>query len=69
MDVETVRLILERTFQMPVAESDAQIVLDRLGEIFQQESRPTQRASDVCHVCGAKLPALTQICVVWGTRA
>lgn len=46
MDVETVRVILERTFQMPVAESDAQIVLDRLNEIFQQENRPTKRPLD-----------------------
>jgi len=33
------------------------------------ESRPTKRAGDVCHVCGARLPALTQTCVVCGTRA
>jgi len=47
MDVETVRVILERTFQMPVAESDAQIVLDRLNEILSGESRPTTDASDL----------------------
>jgi len=29
IDVETVRVILERTFQMPVTESDAQIVFDQ----------------------------------------
>lgn len=28
----------------------------------------TPRAADVCHVCGAKLPALTKTCVVCGTR-
>src|SRR6266487_3391119 len=32
MNVENVRVILERTFQMSVTESDAQIVLDRLNE-------------------------------------
>lgn len=38
-------------------------------ELAELQSRPTPRAGDVCHVCGAKLPALTQICVVCGTRA
>lgn len=46
MDVETFRLLLERTFQMPVAESDAQIVLDRLQEHGFAESGPTMRAPD-----------------------
>lgn len=44
--VEDVRVILERTFGMPVAESDAQIVLDRLNELASKESRPTRRAAD-----------------------
>jgi len=46
MNVEAVRVILERTFQMPVAESDAKIVLDRLNEILFDESRPTPHALD-----------------------
>ena len=51
MKVETVRVILERTFLMPVAESDAQIVLDRLNKILSDESRATTDAVDVC-TCG-----------------
>ena len=46
MEVETVRVILERTFQMPVAESDAKIVLDWLNEILSDESRTTTDAMD-----------------------
>ena len=30
MKAEDVRIILERTFQMPVSESDAQIILDKV---------------------------------------
>ena len=36
--VEQVRIILERTFGFPVAESDAQIVLDRLTELARKEA-------------------------------
>lgn len=38
MNVEDIRVILERTFQMPVAESDAQIVLDRINELRAAEN-------------------------------
>lgn len=37
MNVETVRTILERTFGVPIAESDAQIVLDNLNAIRAKE--------------------------------
>jgi hypothetical protein len=46
----------------------AEALIEKCIEIDSQ-SRPTQRAGDVCHVCGAKLPALTRQCVVCGTRA
>lgn len=36
--VEQVRIILERTFGFPVAESDAQIVFDRLVELARKEA-------------------------------
>jgi hypothetical protein len=48
--VEDVRLILERTFGMPVAESDAQIVLDRLNEIKSREAAQ-QSAQRICANC------------------
>ena len=62
MKVETVRVILERTFQMPVAESDAQIVLDRLNEILSDERRPIPDAADL-----AKHPAQMEQCGNCGT--
>jgi len=59
--LEDVRVILERTFGIPVAESDAQIVLDRLGEIASREAAQqsvqriggtSQEVSVVCSKCG-----------------
>lgn len=38
LKVEAVRKILETTFAMPVAESDAQIILDRFNDILQSEN-------------------------------
>lgn len=47
--VEDVRVILERTFGMPVAESDAQIVLDRFNEIASEEAaQSVQRTFAIC---------------------
>lgn len=65
MDVEAVRLILERTFQMPVAESDAQIILDRLAEIFGQERFPTQYRR--CPACNTLLEEHSVYCDTCGT--
>lgn len=56
MNVENVRVILERTFEMPVAESDAQIVLDRLVELQAKEAAEQNFAADmadaICPHCG-----------------
>lgn len=68
--VEQVRVILERTFGFPVAESDAQIVLDRLTELASKEAvehgvhwtcflcgasgHPGEKTPDACPNCGAK---------------
>jgi hypothetical protein len=57
MEVETVRLLLERTFQMPVAESDAQIVLNRLQELGFAANGPTLHIPDAaprCSACGCE---------------
>ena len=54
MNVETLRLILERTFEMPVAESDAQIVLNRLNEISQAEEAAQHQVQGIG---GATFPA------------
>lgn len=49
--VEQVRIILERTFGIPVAESDAQIVLDRFTELARKEAVEQPLAPDVCPLC------------------
>jgi hypothetical protein len=49
-EVEELRVILERVFLMPVAQSDAQIVLDRLDEL-QAKSRPTPVPLDSAGRC------------------
>jgi len=48
---------------------DGKDVARMMIEIIELKARLTPRAGDVCHVCGAKLPALTKLCVVCGTRA
>jgi len=72
MNVETVRMILERTFQMPVAESDAQIVLDRLEEIGLAEQLPTVcnsgQGDRYCAECHALLEEKSVYCDNCGTE-
>ena len=55
--VEQIRVILERTFGMPVAESDAQIVLDRLNELASKEAveHSVQADAEYCPRCEWKL--------------
>lgn len=51
--IEDVRVILERTFGIPVAESDAKIVLDRLSELQAIEvAKEAQRIANICRLCG-----------------
>jgi hypothetical protein len=43
-------------------------IRETIIQYIEKAAQPA-RAGDVCHVCGARLPALTQACVVCGTHA